>query len=106
MCARQTRKAPNNTFSLLPFFTFFHHDSLGLQEISQPSYFLLQLSDQLRVAVLVHDRLAHDLLRSGRDQDQVLSETSVIAPVGISESGQGLVVVDVGWGDGGQHGSL
>ena len=108
MCALQSANSQSTQHHYFspPFFTFFHHDSLGLQKISQSSDFLLQLSDQLGIAVLVHHRLAHNLLRSGQDQGQVVSETSVLAPVGISESGEGLVVVDVCWGDGGQHGSL
>ena len=44
--------------------TFFDLDTLGLEEVPEPEDLLLQLSDELRVAVLVHDGFANDLLGS------------------------------------------
>ena len=43
--------------------TFLDLDALGLEEVPQLVDLLLQLADQLRVGVLVHHRLADDLLR-------------------------------------------
>ena len=44
--------------------TFLDLDALRLEKVSEPADLLLELSDELGVAVLVHDGLAHDLLRS------------------------------------------
>ena len=44
--------------------TFLDLDALRLEEMAQPADLLLELADQLRVAVLVHDGLAYDLLSS------------------------------------------
>ena len=44
--------------------TFLDLDALRLEEVAQPADLLLQLADQLGVAVLVHDGLAYDLLSS------------------------------------------
>ena len=43
--------------------TFLDLDALGLEEVPQLVDLLLQLADELRVGVLVHHRLADDLLR-------------------------------------------
>jgi len=46
--------------------TFFDLDALGLEEVPEPADLVLELPDELGVAVLVHHRLAHDLLGSAR----------------------------------------
>jgi hypothetical protein len=44
--------------------TFFDLDALGLEQVPEPADLVLELPDELGVAVLVHHRLAHDLLGS------------------------------------------
>jgi hypothetical protein len=49
--------------------TFFYLDALGLEEVPEPADLVLELPDELGVAVLVHHRLAHDLLGSAHKKE-------------------------------------
>lgn len=46
--------------------TFVHFDSLCFEELTQFLDFLLELSNEFRVGVLINHSLAHNLLRSVR----------------------------------------
>ena len=66
------------------------HCRIARHHCSHPVYLLAKLPDQLDVRVLIHSWLVDDIFGS----------------VGVAKSGKGLVVVDIGRGDGGNHDGL
>lgn len=107
-----------------------HLDSFGFEELTQLLDLLLELSNEFRVGVLINNRLAHNLLRavsvslmSGRRGNLI---TQLLLKIGqihchwkgkeehnkpiknscIPQGAERLVVVDIGRGDGRNHGGF
>ena len=66
------------------FLTFLHFYAFSLQQVSEPTDLLLQLSDQLSVTVLVDHSFADNLLRPEDNETQLVSSNILIKIVEVN----------------------